>query len=76
MNYRNHFQPTITRLQRMLDDAMFAGDWGAYLVLRHRMIEIKEHVIAHESTCGYECNCEPDTEWLYLINSSISRSNP
>jgi hypothetical protein len=76
MNYRNHFQPTITKLQRMLDDAMFAGDWGAYLVLRHRMIEIKEHVIAHESECGYECACKPAHAWQIIINSSITGDEP
>jgi hypothetical protein len=59
MNYRSHFQNLITKLQRQLDDAMFREDWAAYLPLRHRMIEIKEHIVAHESRCGYDCDCEP-----------------
>jgi len=64
MNYRSHFQDLITKLQRQLDTAMFREDWGAYLRLRHRMIAIKEHIVAHEAKCGYTCDCEPDGEWL------------
>ena len=63
MNYRSHFQPTITKLQRRLDQAMLAGDWGAYLRLRHRMIEIKTHIVEHEAGCGYTCACEPEEPW-------------
>lgn len=64
MNYRSHFQDTIIQIQRQLDTAMMAGEWGKYLECRHRMIAIKEHIIAHEAKCGYNCDCEPNTEWL------------
>lgn len=72
VDYRRHFQPVITKLQRMLDQAQYEQDWGAYLRLRHRMIQIKDHVVAHESVCGYECECKPDPEWSQIINSSIT----
>ena len=55
----------------MLDDAMFAGDWGAYVVLRHRMIEIKEHVVEHKLKCGYECDCEPEPGWQHLAKAPL-----
>lgn len=67
MNYRRHFQDTITQIQRELDRAQRLGDWGAYLRLRHRMIEIKEHVVAHEQKCGYDCSCEPDEEFSCFL---------
>lgn len=53
----------------MLDQAQYEQDWGAYLRLRHRMIQIKDHVVAHEAECGYECECKPDQEWSQIINS-------
>jgi len=67
MNYRAHFQKTITRTQRRLDQAMIRKDWKTYLELRHQMILIKEHVTTHESQCGYNCDCEPDSNWQDLI---------
>lgn len=75
MDYRSHFQSTIIKLQRQLDDSMFREDWGAYLELRHQMIAIKEHIIAHESVCGYECECKPEPEWSQIINNSITETN-
>lgn len=66
VDYRRHFQPAITKLQRMLDQAQYEQDWGAYLRLRHKMIEIKEHIVAHEAKCGYNCDCELDPEWARL----------
>ena len=49
MNYRSHFQSTIIKLQRMLDDAQYHGDWGAYLRLRHRIIQLKDHIVDTKS---------------------------
>jgi len=63
VNYRAHYQHTIIKLQRELDRAMYLGDWGAYLRLRHRIIEIKDHILEHETRCGYDCACEPEPEW-------------
>jgi len=69
MNYRSHFQYTITEVQRRLDSAMMAGDWRTYLTLRHLMIQIKEHVVAHESLCGYKCACVPDEAGERLLRA-------
>jgi len=76
MNYRSHFQNTILQIQRQLDRAMYAGNWGEYLHLRHRMIEIKTHIVEHEARCGYECECQPEPEWSQIINSSITGDEP
>ena len=69
MNYRSHFQPLITKLQRRLDQAMLRGDWGVYLRLRHQMIDVKTHILEHEAQCGYECACEPDHAGRELLNA-------
>lgn len=66
MNYRSHFQNTILQIQRQLDRAMYAGNWGEYLQLRHSMIEIKTHIVEHEAQCGYDCACKPDTSYLTI----------
>lgn len=55
----------------MLDQAMLTGDWGAYLRLRHRMIEIKDHVVEHEARCGYHCECEPEQGWENLAKAPL-----
>ena len=67
MNYRSHFQPTIIKLQRMLDDAQYHGDWGAYLRLRHRIIQLKDHIVDHEERCGYYCSCQPEEKYKHLV---------
>jgi len=67
VNYRSHFQPTIIKLQRMLDEAQYHSDWGAYLRLRHRLIEIKTHILKHEARCGYDCACKPDASWRGML---------
>jgi len=69
MNYRSHFQARITEVQRQLDCEMREGNWLRYLNLRHEMIEIKEHVTAHESRCGYHCDCVPDREGERLLRA-------
>jgi len=69
MNYRSHFQDTITEVQRRLDREMRRGDWKTYLTLRHLMIEIKEHVTAHEAECGYNCACVPDEAGERLLRA-------
>jgi len=70
MNYRSHFQDTITEVQRRLDSEMRRGNWRTYLALRHTMIAIKEHVVAHESRCGYHCDCVPDEEGKRLLDAN------
>jgi len=34
------------------------------------MIDLKEHVVAHEFLCGYDCNCEPDEAGQRLLNAN------
>jgi len=70
VNYRSYFQARITEVQRQLDTAMQAGNWLRYLHLRHEMIEIKEHVTAHESICGYDCECMPDEAGERLLHAN------
>jgi len=70
VNYRSHFQTAITKIQRQLDHAMQELDWKQYLELRHRLIEIKEHVTAHESRCGYDCECMPDEAGERLLRAN------
>lgn len=66
MNYRRHFQESIIQLQRSLDKAMLNGDWHTYHNLKEQIVSIKNHIIVHESMCGYECSCEPDSEFKSL----------
>jgi len=64
VNYREQFQLSIVALQRALDSSMQKGEWGRYLELRHRMIAVKEHIVAHEAECGYHCACKAEERWL------------
>jgi len=51
----------------MLDDAQYHGDWGAYLRLRHRIIQLKDHIVDHEERCGYYCSCQPEEKYKHFV---------
>lgn len=66
MNYRSHFRPFIRHCQHELDQAAYHGDWSTYRELRDKIICVKQHITAHEAVCGYDCDCEPDGDFLKI----------